>query len=98
MLVTTPAGTLSVSRLSGGERRLIQTCLRIAVTIWSARHAGRPTGTLRIDEAFDALDDDRARELIQALQQLDNVFDQIIVITHNTNLAALFPHRIGLPL
>lgn len=91
-LVRDGVGERPVGRFSGGERRLFQTALRLALTLWSGH--GHASGTLRIDEAFDALDDDRADAVIQLLTQLDQEFQQIVVVTHNSDLATRLPGQL----
>lgn len=82
-------GERDVSRISGGESRLVRIVLRRALMTWLSTSGG----DIRVDEAFDALDEDRAGSLIEALQTVSGS-GQIVLVTHNTEHAARLPRII----
>lgn len=82
-------GERDVSRISGGESRLVRIVLRRALMAWLSTSGG----DIRVDEAFDALDEDRAGALIDALQTVSGS-GQIVLVTHNTEHAARLPRII----
>ncbi len=89
-------GRRDVSRFSGGEKRLFQIALRIAMTRWIARLTGRSAGAIRIDETFDALDTERAIVVIEMFERLKDRFSRVILVTHNPSFASRIPDRIEL--
>lgn len=89
-------GERDVSTFSGGEKRLIQTVLRLAVSDWSSRLYGRRAGCLRIDEAMDALDASKKEAMIDMLESLSDRFVRVIVVTHDGAIAARIPGRVYL--
>lgn len=85
-----------VSLLSGGEQRVIRTALRIAIGLWASELSGVRAESLRFDEAFDALDGERADKMMAMMQKLATQYRQIIFITHDPELASRAPARVTL--
>ncbi|MFQ6087296.1 MAG: AAA family ATPase [Candidatus Methanofastidiosia archaeon] len=75
-----------ISRFSGGEKDLINLCLRVGisnilVSLSSERGFARMQ-SLFLDETFSSLDSERRRNLLGVIQRLKNRFSQILIITH----------------
>ena len=79
---------------SGGEAFRINFALRIALSQILAERNGVRIRTLGIDEGFGTQDEDGIQYLIEAIQQVQDDFDKIIVITHLNRLKEAFPVRI----
>lgn len=69
----------NVSQLSGGEMSLVAICLRLAISVMLSN--GSPS-LLILDEILTAMDEDRASEILTAMQKLSNG-GQIIIVAHN---------------
>lgn len=89
-------GSRDVNQFSGGEQHLFKIVLRLALTSWVSKISGQEIRTISIDEAFDALDTDRAEGVVQLMFGMPGDFDQIIVITHNPVFVASIPDIIEL--
>jgi len=90
-----------VSEFSGGEKTQINAALRFAIAkeLASLPQVGRTYGrmkTLFIDEGdLGSLDTESSRELFtQKLFRMGEFFEKVILITHLTEVAERFPHRI----
>lgn len=81
---------------SGGEKRMLQTVIRLAVAEWTARLKGLRPDHLRIDEALDALDGENSTRLLDLLRSLESRYEKIIIITHDAAIAERLPGRIRL--
>ena len=79
-------GSLLVSKLSGGERQ------RVAV---ARALVGEPTYVLA-DEPTGNLDTQSSDAIVELLEQLHTAGTTIVVITHNPEVAARFPRRVGI--
>ena len=79
---------------SGGEAFRINFALRIALSQMLAERNGVRIRTLGIDEGFGTQDEDGIQHLIEAIQQVQDDFDKILVITHLNRLKEAFPVRI----
>ena len=87
-----------ISRFSGGERDLINLCLRIAISrvlvSLSSEHGFSHIRSLFLDEVFSSLDHERRKNLLKALYRLKNHFEQILVITHVEDIKTSVPYSI----
>lgn len=79
---------------SGGEAFRINFALRIALSQMLAERNGVRIRTLGIDEGFGTQDEDGIQHLIEAIQEVQDDFDKILVITHLNRLKEAFPVRI----
>ena len=79
---------------SGGEAFRINFSLRIALSQMLAERNGVKIRTLGIDEGFGTQDEDGLQHLIEAIQEIQDDFDKILVITHLNRLKEAFPVRI----
>ena len=79
---------------SGGEAFRINFALRIALSQMLAERNGVKIRTLGIDEGFGTQDEEGIQCLIEAIQEIQDDFDKIIVITHLNRLKEAFPVRI----
>ncbi len=71
-----------ISRFSGGEADVVSLCARVALSkMISARGSGA-LGFIVLDEVFGALDADRRRNVLLALDRLKKTFGQIFIISH----------------
>lgn len=87
-------GTRPYEMYSGGEAFRTDFALRIALSKLLAARAGTSLRTLIIDEGFGTQDSDGVDDLIEALHEIRNDFDKIIVVTHLDRLKSAFPARI----
>ena len=88
-----------LSRFSGGEQDLANLCLRIAIAQWVARERGVQLGFLILDEVFGSQDDERRPRLLSELRELaTGRFRQVLVITHNLEIASHCDARIDVSL
>ena len=87
-----------ISRFSGGERDMINLCLRIAISrvlvSLSSEHGFSHIHSLFLDEAFSSLDTERRQSLLQTLHTLRNYFGQILIITHVEDIKRSVPNGI----
>ena len=84
-----------ISRFSGGEKDLINLCLRVGisrvlVTLSSQKSFAR-VQSLFLDECFGSFDMERRRNLLAALNQLRKYFAQIVLITHIEEIKEALP-------
>ena len=84
----------SYETYSGGEAFRINFALRIALSQMLAERNGVKIRTLGIDEGFGTQDQEGVQHLIEAIQEIQDDFDKIIVITHLDRLKEVFPVRI----
>jgi exonuclease SbcC len=68
--------------ISGGEEDLTNLVLRLAVSQMIADRAGQTLSLLIFDEVFGGLDEQRRENVVRLLQQLQDHFEQMILITH----------------
>lgn len=79
---------------SGGEAFRTDFALRIALSKILARRAGTRLRTLIIDEGFGTQDAEGLDRLRDAIGQISDDFDKILVVTHLEELKNAFPVRI----
>ena len=71
-----------LDRFSGGETDLANLCLRVAISELVAKRSGRAINFLVLDEVFGSQDQQRRKNILQALRNLSDLFSQIFLITH----------------
>ncbi len=79
---------------SGGEAFRVNFAVRIALSKLLARRNGAQLRTLFIDEGFGTQDGAGRERLIEAIHNIENQFERILVITHIPELKDAFPVRI----
>lgn len=84
-------GTRNYEMFSGGEAFRINFAIRIALSKLLARRAGAPLPILIIDEGFGTQDSFGIEKLKEAINSIRDDFNQILVITHVTELRDAFP-------
>jgi exonuclease SbcC len=87
-------GTRSYETFSGGEAFRIDFALRIAISKFIANRSGAELRTLVIDEGFGTQDKDGLSQFVEAINNIKNDFDKILVITHIDELKDKFPVKI----
>jgi DNA repair exonuclease SbcCD ATPase subunit len=75
---------------SQGERRRIDVALLLALSEVAASASGRPPGTLWVDEAFDALDEEGTDAIVEILGTLSQT-RAVVVISHSEALVSKLP-------
>jgi exonuclease SbcC len=68
--------------ISGGEEDVANLVLRLSLSQMIAERAGHPLSLLILDEVFGSLDVARRDNVVQLLHNLEDRFDQVILITH----------------
>ncbi|QYJ16687.1 Chromosome partition protein Smc [Rubrobacter xylanophilus DSM 9941] len=71
-----------VSRFSGGEADIASLCARVALSKMISDRGSGTLGFIVLDEVFGALDTDRRRNVLLALDRLKRTFGQIFIISH----------------
>lgn len=79
---------------SGGERFRIDFALRLALSKYLAAASGTPIKMLVIDEGFGTQDQTGIDMMIEAINQVSDNFEKIILITHLEEMKDAFPTRI----
>ena len=79
---------------SGGEAFRVDFAIRIALSKLLARRSGTPLQTLVIDEGFGTQDEEGLAHLVEAIQNISDEFEKILVITHVEAIKNAFPVRI----
>lgn len=82
----------SLARFSGGEQDVANLCLRVAISQVIAQRTGKPPlQFIVLDEIFGSQDEERRLMMLTALQQLNNYFRQIFLITHIESIKESLP-------
>jgi exonuclease SbcC len=68
--------------ISGGEEDVANLVLRLSLSQMIAERAGHPLSLLILDEVFGSLDVSRRDNVVQLLHNLEDRFEQVILITH----------------
>lgn len=71
-----------LERFSGGEKDLANLSLRLSISQLIAQRADVSLNFIALDEIFGSQDAERRRNIINALAELKNQFQQIFLITH----------------
>jgi len=88
------SSTREYETYSGGEAFRINFSIRLALARLLSRRSGAQLRTLVIDEGFGNQDAEGRQRLVEAIGQVQDDFDMIIVITHIEELREQFPNRI----
>lgn len=88
------ANTRPYETFSGGERFRIDFSLRLALSKYLATISGTPIKMLIIDEGFGTQDQIGIDAMIEAINQVSNDFEKLILITHLEEMKDAFPTRI----
>ncbi len=84
-----------ISRFSGGEKDLINLCLRVGISrvlvSLSSQKSFARIHSLFLDECFGSFDTERRKNLLAALNQLRKYFTQIVLITHIDEIKEALP-------
>ncbi len=79
---------------SGGERFRIDFSLRLALSKYLATISGTPIKMLVIDEGFGTQDQTGIDAMVEAINQVSDNFEKLILITHLEDMKDAFPARI----
>ncbi len=79
---------------SGGERFRIDFSLRLALSKYLSTISGTPIKLLIIDEGFGTQDPNGIEMIVEAINQVSNDFEKLILITHLEEMKDAFPTRI----
>lgn len=90
------SGEYDASEVSEGARTLCGAAIRFAAAGLLREWRGSPVSFLLVDEPFTSLDYDNRRLLARHLTQMAARagFEQVLVVTHDPDLADLMPHKI----
>lgn len=94
ILVRDQFGERDVTRFSGGQLHLIRVVFRLAVSLWISRLNGVTPDFMIMDEAFDNLGSEGSEQLLNLLNQLQDEFGLIIVVTHENSIASQLASKI----
>lgn len=83
-----------LDRFSGSERDLANLAFRIAISEQIGQNFGQQIGLLVLDEVFGPLDDQRKFLMLSALENLKGRFNQVIIVTHGTEIKEQMPGSI----
>lgn len=83
-----------LGRFSGSERDLANLAFRIAISEQIGSSFGQQVGLLVLDEVFGPLDDLRKVTLLSALDGLKSRFNQVMVVTHGSEIKEQMPGAI----
>jgi exonuclease SbcC len=72
----------AIERFSGGEADVVSLSARVALSKIIAAKGSEALGFIVLDEVFGALDADRRRNVLLALDRLKRTFGQIFIISH----------------
>lgn len=77
---------------SGGEKKLISLVQRLAISQVIASQTSKEFNFLALDEVLGSMDEIRQEGIFSGLRRLNGLFEQILMITHNSNLNDMFDH------
>jgi len=87
-----------IYRFSGGEKDLINLCLRIGISrvlvSLSKEQGFAHLESLFLDETFSSLDSERRSNLMAVLNKLEGFFSQIVIITHVEDIKEMIPQSV----
>lgn len=86
--------SFELGRFSGSERDLANLAFRIAISEQIGLSFGEHLGLLVLDEVFGPLDDQRRFTMLGALDRLKSRFNQVIVVTHGSDIKEQMPGAI----
>ncbi|MFN3560389.1 MAG: SbcC/MukB-like Walker B domain-containing protein [Chloroherpetonaceae bacterium] len=88
------ANTRLYETFSGGERFRIDFALRLALSKYLSNISGTPIKMIVIDEGFGTQDQNGIEAMIEAMNQVCDDFEKLILITHLEEMKDAFPTRI----
>jgi exonuclease SbcC len=88
------AGERPYENYSGGEQFRVNFAIRLALSQALAHRSGAALSTLVIDEGFGSQDPQGRARLVEAINEIQDEFARILVITHVEELKDAFPARI----
>ena len=88
------AGERPYENYSGGEQFRVNFAIRLALSQTLAHRSGAALSTLVIDEGFGSQDPQGRDRLVEAINEIQDEFARILVITHVEELKDAFPARI----
>lgn len=94
IVIADELGSRRYELFSGGERFRVDLALRIGLSKLLARRAGARLRLLVVDEGFGTQDAAGVERMVEALNDLRQEFDKILVITHRQELRERFPVQI----
>ncbi|MCD6573954.1 MAG: SMC family ATPase [Thermoplasmata archaeon] len=83
-----------INRFSGGEEDLANLALRLAISELIARRAEVSFEFIALDEIFGSQDNERRKNVLNALNELRKQFKQILLITHIEDIKEEMEHII----
>ena len=84
---------------SGGEKKLASLCQRIAISQLLASQTGQASlDMIALDEVFGAMDAQRQDSMIEMFRNLNNMFSQILIVSHNDFVKEMFDHTLEISL
>ena len=89
-------GKRNIDGLSGGEWDLAAYSLRASLARYKYVRMNSIIDFMILDEVFSAQDDNSRQELVNVVVGLKNQFNQVFVITHNSDLKDMFEYNINL--
>lgn len=94
ILINDENGTRPYEMFSGGEMFRVNFAIRLALANMLAKRSGARMQLLVIDEGFGSQDAEGRQRLIEAITEVQNDYETILVITHLEELKDAFPQRI----
>ena len=92
--ISDESGVRPYENYSGGEQFRVNFAIRIALSQVLSRRAGAKLQTLVVDEGFGSQDPNGRQRLVEAIREIQDDFERILVITHIDELREAFPARI----
>ena len=83
---------LGLAFLSGSQKFRVAVALALAIGQYASRQS-RPVETVMIDEGFGCLDQQGRTEVIQEFQNLRDLMKCVILVSHQEEIAQVFPNR-----
>jgi len=93
IVISDDKGSRAYESYSGGERMRINMAIRLALSKILCRRSGTKIETVIIDEV-DALDDAGVRGFVSVINDMQNMFKKIIIISHISELKEYFKQTI----
>ena len=87
-----PGEVFPIRRASGGERNLMNLCLRLAISELINESTGVGQNFLILDEVLGSQDDERREAIVTSLPRLSSHFGQVLMIAHSREVQDLFEH------
>jgi len=90
--------TATYKQLSKGQRGLLKLCFSLSVMKAASNKIGIHFDTIMLDEGLDGLDADLKIKAFNLLSELENTYENILVIDHAEELKSLFSRRFNVSL